>query len=233
MSSMIVMSTCPREGASYVEATIRALDAAGACDADHRILLVDGGAPVVTPPSWDQEGTFPRRGPRVMLWTAFERAFAAGVDRLVFLQDDITPCRNAVRRMLQVGMPDGYAFMTFHDQLHVPEGAPAGLYGIEMLRGFTGALALAFPRDTLAWLVQQDPLHFRIDQERDGVLMGADNVLGAFVLRSPWPRYVAHIPRLVRHDGVVSAAHPRKKFEGSRVTKDFPGEDFDALALAT
>jgi hypothetical protein len=230
-STVIAVATCPRVGASYVEATIAGLDAAGAVDCDRRLLLIDGGELVPAAQGWDQRCFYPQRGPRAMLWAAFESALAVGADRLIFCQDDITPCRNAVRRMMSVELPAGFAFMDFHDQLHVPAGALAGLYSIELAHGFTGTLALVLPRQVLEWLVQQDPMSMRRDQERGGVLMGDDVVLGVLLARSPWPRYAAHLPRLVRHDGVVSAAHPDKKLEGTRATRDFPGEDFDALSL--
>jgi hypothetical protein len=56
-------------------------------------------------------------------------------------------------------------------------------------------------------------------------------VLGRLINRSAWPRWAVLLPRLFRHDGVQSAAHPTKAHADHRVTANYPGEAFDALTL--
>jgi hypothetical protein len=231
--TLITITTCPRAGVNYLPGTAAALLRAGADACTARLVLADGEPPAETPPGWDLDFRFPRSGDRLMMWWAFERALATGVERLIYCEDDITPCRNAVRRMLRLPIPESVAFVDFHDNRELPDGTAAGLHEVPAQgragRGYLGNLCMMFPRRTLAWLAQQDPLSILPQQRRGMLYHASDLVLGAFLAASPWPRYLAHLPRLVRHDGLVSAAHPEK---GLRATREFPGADFDALTLA-
>lgn len=234
MKTLITITTCPRAGVSYLQQTAAALLRAGADACETRLVLADGEPPALAdwPPGWDLDFRFPRSGDRLMMWWAFERALVAGAERLIYCEDDITPCRNAVRRMLQLPIPESVAFVDFHDNLELPDGAAPGTYEVPAQgysgRGYLGNLCMMFPRRTFAWLVRQDPMSVLPQQRRGSIYHASDLVLGMLLASSPWPRYLAHLPRLVRHDGIVSAAHPEK---GTRATRAFPGEDFDALTL--
>src|SRR4029450_9082507 len=92
---MVVVSTCPRPGADYLRETLAGLDRAGAADLP-KLVLSDGPL---------------RRGcarrpeslsRRAYLWAASRTAVAAGVERLLYFEDDIAPCTNAVLRMLAI-----------------------------------------------------------------------------------------------------------------------------------
>jgi hypothetical protein len=229
VGTLVTISTCVRPGADYLIRTAAALMREGA-SAHARLVLVDGELPEVMPPGWDFETRWPRAGPRVMLWWAFERAIAAGVERLIYCEDDITPVRNAVRYFQRLQVPESAALVSFHaGELDGQERAP-GLYRLNMSSAFWGNQCLLIPRRTFTWLATRDPVSVFPEQRRGNVYTGSDLVLGHFLATSPWPQYVVQMPRLVRHDGDVSAAHPDK---APRCTLAFPGEDFDALSLLT
>lgn len=229
MRSMISIITCERKGVSYLDATAAALLHEGADECDHRLVLVDGEPPVVWPAGWGLDMHWPRGGVRVMMWKAFEKAVAAGVDRLIFCEDDITPCRNAVRLMLKVGIPDEIAFIDFHDMEALPDEIKPGLYPLSLAKGYAGNQCMVFPRRTMEWLLKQNTttLYFREDK----LSVAADAGLARLLMTSPWPTYLAHMPRVIRHDGAVSAAHPELGLHDVRATRGFVGVEFDALSL--
>ncbi len=231
--TLVAIATCPRPGgASYLGETLSGLSRTGAMRPGFdRLVLCDGAEPSAVMIGWPFDVGFPRRGSRAMMWWAFRRALESGADRLIYCEDDITPCRRAVERMACVSINEEAAFMTFADRLALPDGSPDGLYVFPAAGGFEGSECLAFPRRAIEWLVQQDPFAILTEQVRDGVPVAVDQVLIRLVARSPWPNYAAHLPRLVRHEGAVSAAHPDKQLAGSRATREFPGIDFDAGAL--
>jgi hypothetical protein len=230
VSRAIIVMTCARpSGVDYVTATAAALLEQGASDCDHRIILGDGSAPAAQP-GWQTSGNAPQRGSRAALWAAFSLGLSLGVDRLIVCEDDLAVCRNAVRHALRLPIPERAAFVDFHDVKEFFAGHSAGLFLVPAMgfdgQGYWGNLCMAFPRRTLRWLVQRDPLDAPWPPPSHG-----DCALGWLLARSPWPNYVAHLPRLVRHVGVVSAAHPGEGLHPLRTTRDYPGDHFDALTL--
>lgn len=228
---MITIITCERKGVSYLDTTAAALLREGGNACDHRLVLVDGEPPAAWPPGWDLDVHWPRGGVRVMMWKAFEKAVQAGVDRLIFCEDDITPCKNAVALMLKIGIPAEAAFIDFHDMEALADAPASGLHRVSFARGYGGNQCMVFPRHTVEWLLKQDGAYGAMYFREDGVSVAADAVLARFLLSSPWPTYVAHLPRVVRHDGVTSVAHPGLRLIDARATRNFVGEDFDALSL--
>ncbi len=227
MQTAIAIATCPRSP-SYVEATASALALAGAAGCAIRLVVVDGRvAPAL--PGWDVRlGHTERQGVRVTMWRAFRYALEAGADRLIYCEDDIVPCKNAVSRAQTLVIPDDGAFVDLHD-LDLREGAEArGLRAAPPFgpsgTGYYGNQFQIFPRRTLEWLARKDPLAVRNCPPPNH----ADTTLSFLLLRSPWPRYYIHLPRLARHVGVASAAHPGRP---SPETPGYPGDDFDALVL--
>lgn len=228
MKTAISIITCPRPGGvDYLPRTAAALLAAGADGCVRRLVLADGDLPAGELPGWEIDVRYPRGGPRAMMWWAFERALAAGVDQLIYCEDDVTPVRNAVTFMSRLVVPDRVAFVDFYDFV-LPENAAAGFHVRTFATVYSCNQCMLFPRRTLEWLVQQDPFAVQLTQMRGHVGFATDAVLGVLLARSPWPQYLAHLPRLVRHDGDVSAAHPQRAL---RIAHAFPGEDFDALSL--
>lgn len=210
-------------------ATAAALLRAGALTCDHRIILGDGLLPAHQP-GWAAQEVLPWRGVRGMLWAVFELAVRLGTDRLVFCEDDVAPCAHAIDFALRVPIADNIAFVDLHDLKELASGHAPGLYPIPCMgldgRGYWGNQCMVFPRRTLQWLITQDPRKAPWRKPSHG-----DCALGWALRRSPWPRYAAHLPRLVRHTGQVSAAHLAAPFTDVRVTRDYPGDDFDARSL--
>ncbi len=236
VKTAISIITCPRPGgASYIARTAAALLEAGADECDRRFVFADGDHPPDDLPGWEIDVKYPRGGTRAMMWWAFERAVETGADRLIYCEDDIEPVRNAVRYIRRLAIPLWAAFVDFHDFL-LPEGpvrdTRGALVGRAADRGYVGNLCMLFPRRTLLWLVQQDPFSVLPEQQRDGLHFASDHALGELVGRSIVRSYAVHVPRLVRHAGEVSAAHPqRSAASAARMPRAVPPPDFDALSL--
>jgi hypothetical protein len=228
MKSAISIITCPRPGVDYLPRTAAALLAAGAAEfCARRFVCADGDCPQDDLDGWEVDVRYPRGGPRAMMWWAFERAVAAGVDQLVYCEDDITPTRNAIAYMARFQVPSWAAFVDFHD-VALDAATPPGLHVMRADRSYTGNQCMVLPRRTLQWLLLHDPMEIMPWQARGLAPHATDSVLGDFVARSLWPNYIAHVPRLVRHDGAASAAHPDRE---EQLVRAFPGEDFDAFSL--
>src|SRR5262249_23181846 len=93
--------------------------------------------------------------------------------------------------------------------------------------GFWGLQAVVFPKCTLEYLVTKDPYSvWTFNKARHG-----DRVVEEFVLASSCPRIAYHVPSLVRHVGVVSAAYKERTRPGRHVPETYVGDDFDAMSL--
>jgi hypothetical protein len=223
-TTAISIITCKRDKATYLGQTAAALLRAGADECTHRWVLIDGDSDPV-PPGWEPETWWPRAGTRMMMWRAFETALKAGVDQLIYCEDDVTPCRNAIRYIARMRVPPARAFVDFYcGRKELPE--TPGVHDVPAI-GFSGTQCFLISRQVMAWLMSRDPLAVMPDQRYGHIYTGSDMALAAHLMESPWSRYLVHLPRLVQHDGDVSIAHPRK---GER-RRPFPGEDFDALSL--
>lgn len=224
--TLIVVPTCERpRGVSYLGNTLRMLDEAGAVDLT-RMVFVDGLDPPAC--SWPML-TFPSRtGVRGLMWHAFAWAFSKGFERLIFCEDDIEICRNAITYIDQLLIPDDLAFIDFHNMNRVPRSSPEdGIYPCPPAP-YHGNQCMLFPRRTVEWLHNQpDWRHIN----PDAYPQGADVTLGILVERSPWPLYGIHFPCLVNHIGEVSVAHSGEKLRLGRVATNFPGVEFDALMI--
>jgi hypothetical protein len=226
--AMVIVSTCPRPGADYLPETLQALDRVGAADLP-KMVLSDG--PLPQPCRWPARVRTPAaRSSRANLWDAFRIAVDARVERLLYFEDDVIPCRNAVTRMLAVRCPPEAGLLSFHDKkrglrssqgLHVVSARDSDGYG------FWGLQAVVLPRCTLTYLAAKDPYSiWTRNTSRHG-----DRVVEQFVAASPWPKVAHHIPSLVRHVGTVSVAHPDRRWPNRHVPDTYVGDDFDALTL--
>jgi hypothetical protein len=166
-------------------------------------------------------------------------ARALDVDLLLYLEDDVQPCVNAIPYAIAAGVPDDLAFVTYFPTVgQVPDVWPGSdaaraefdrfpvMRRLSASHYFAGNQFLAIPRQTIDFLVQNDPLtstpawHFP---------NGADAWMGS--LLSP-QIYGAHLPALVEHVGDHSAAHPGLHLGApNRRAACWPGPDFDAMTL--
>ncbi len=233
--TLVSITTCPRpDGASYLRSTAAALLREGATTCALRVIFCDGES-VTVPPGWaiagdrDQREDVKRDGSRLTMWRVFRFAVEQGVDRLLYCEDDIVPCRNAVRKMCAMRISDRVAFIDFHDMRRLIGTTQPGLRALALgsaSYAYWGTQCMLFPRRTLDWLVREDPTAVAVK----GLPHCADLALGALLARSPWPRYAAHLPCLVRHAGVVSAAHRGVALD-HRLPTHYPGDECDALAM--
>jgi hypothetical protein len=147
-------------------------------------------------------------------------------DALLF-EDDVQPCVNAVRAMLQVPLPPGCGAISFYDAGdtigHLYAGMRSGLAVIgangpnEL--GFHGAQALMLP----SWLIARMQVG-----EFDPPHAGQDVWIGRLLDRAGLKIAVC-CPSLVQHVGDDSLCSPGATLEGARKpSNNFPGEDFDA-----
>jgi len=230
MITAVTITTCARPGGvSYLRETAEALLREGADHCTYKAVIVDGVLDD-KPRGWTTVSHVLVCSVRAVMWRAFRYAKQRDVDMLLYCEDDITPCRNAVRHILQTRVPEDCAFVDFHDMVELRSGASRGLH----VRRFDGLLrhkyignqCMMFPRRTIDWLVQRDPVYDYAPVHH------ADAALGKLLEASPWPQYGICVPALVRHIGEVSAAHPELSLRGSvaRLPTNYYGDDFDPLA---
>lgn len=227
---LVAISTCPSRSVDYLPETLRLLGDAGA-NRVPTIIFSDGPRKPEDLP-WPRGDWFAKiespnhRGSRRNLQQVLLTAHAWCVRRLVFFEDDVHPCRNAVRRMLSLPIPDEMAFVTAHDHSRVACGAAYGLHAAGFEREFQHSQALIFPGSTVRYLAEA------IARQRTkhpvAERMKADVWLGETLAGGPWTGFGVHVPSLVRHVGFVSIAHENPSATGDH---NYPGDDFDAEAL--
>ena len=216
-----------------------ALQRAGSGQPTYRQILADGPFESLY---WPALTTPTRQGTRSVMARAWARAQELDVDLLLYLEDDVRPCLNAIPYMLATGVPDDLAFLTYFPTegqvsdhwANVAElgGGPAGFPLIRRLAAshyFSGNQCLAFPRRTIDYLARHYP---HLSSPAWNYPNGADAWMGFLVAKGPQPFYGAHLPALVEHVGASSAAHPGLTLnDPNRRAACWPGCDFDALTL--
>src|SRR5574342_1289670 len=229
MRDVLVVLTTPNRGKSYLKDTLASLDRAGAKDVE-KFLVVDGDPALIGAHfGWS---TYGRVGLSPGNLYSFRDVFRLGseYDRMLFFEDDVVACKNAVHRMRQVGVPDDCAFTSFFDMKDCPYGAADGLRKIPVMgadgRGFWGTQAVMFPRGTMKYLV--DNARFWVDEVPNK--HSADTLFSHQLLYSPWTQYALHVPNLVEHVGEVSSVFSWVPKVNRKATS-FRGEGFDALSL--
>lgn len=150
-------------------------------------------------------------------WRDFKRvldSFAPGVPA-IFLEDDVAPCRNAVRRMLELEDPADAGVVSFHDLRN--EWPRPGLFQAPEDRDLWGAQALKFPARVVAQLQEL--------AARGTELRHWDIWIGRAV-RELGLRVYHYSPSLVQHVGMSSMFAPTCERPQAA---NYPGDDFDAL----
>lgn len=168
-----------------------------------------------------------QRFPYVDMLTDFWRMVAAVPEDedWVFLEDDIWPCRNAMTKIATVEVPRDVGLLSFFDMRNqfpspgiwrdVP--APA--------QHLWGSQCVKFP----AWVLPKLKEYAR---EKKDPIRGWDTWVGRAV--NDMGYQVAHYaPSLVQHVGMVSIAYANVPHDGRPITRNFPGEDFDALGACS
>lgn len=233
---LIAVLTCPR-GKSYLPDTLASLDRAGADSVSEKHVVADGvmDSDIICsrgnfrPWGVRQLGSGPSGNLNAVLET-FKFALRSGADRLLYFEDDIVACTNAIPRMLEVDVPDDCAWTSFFDMKEIPYGMPPGIYAVSTMgkdgRGFWGAQAMMIPARTMRFAVENQSALRAYGNKHCG-----DCLLGYELLRQQKSSYAVHVPNLVEHVGAVSAIWSWTPKINRRSTS-FPGEAFDAYTLA-
>lgn len=244
MKTLIVVGTCPRGEFYYLGDTVDGLIETGAGEADFVIVVSDGpidaAARSSLPNKWGYEiNVEGGRGSQHVFWQALALAVEEDAERLLWFEDDLAFCRNAVRRMLASEVPEDLALISFFDMATCAANAPDGLYTAPVLgttgQGFRGSQALLLPRRTIEYLYNHERAVVG-GTEKNGLDRAIGQTLAAAPAELKLGRYGIHLPCLVEHVGGVSAAHPgetldRPRGPWQRIATRWLGKDFDALTL--
>lgn len=220
---MIAVLTCSRRPVSYLAETLTGIDAS-ATD-PNRVVVVDGFDPPEVPAGWSvtlapkPEWEW-RTHNRYPFWECLEAAVRID-DDLIFFEDDVTLCKNAVRFAEQLAVPDDLALIS----LFAPFGDESMVRGIHVspARDFTFCQGMKIPLRTCRTLV---------DRRADMVssrLGGSDNCVALIGDSLGWKIGTLR-PGIVQHVGDVSLVSERLRMD--RVSRTWPGKEFDAMTLA-
>lgn len=229
MKTAIVLVTSPRDGVSYLAAT---LDDLGALpEGVEGIVLSDGPLPRwERGPSSAEQWVFVQAdgpsGSRRAFWRAFEVARELGADRTLFLEDDVTCAAGALELMTSTEVPSDVAFVSFFNGRDEVKAASPRPYicRVPLLgrdgRGFWGSCAMLVPRETIDFLLGFDPMLVETPfaLEPDGC---ADMVIAWLLCRSRWHHYGLRLPCLVAHVGDVSTPSEGRNPRGRRRGSNF------------
>ena len=210
----VVVQSCPgRE-----ELTLRTLDlldgwggAAQLAREGRAVFFWTGlDAPIRPPLGWAfVHNTREPRGERLDLWDIFR---AVQGDDLLLIEDDVSPCKNAVPYMANWDAGP-HTLTTFHNMLKRPHGSG----GLDPSHGYGGNQAIKIPRDMLDWLVMRGDTDPRPQLAREGGDVRIARLIGET------GRHVYYHRSLVQHVGERSIHNPSAKLTGVRA----PDPDFD------
>lgn len=186
-----------------------------------------GELPRVREPGWDVvrlfKGATDQRpmslsGTTAATWGVFAAAADAGASRLLFLEDDVVPCRHAITAMVRLELPSHLAFVVCCDLIGYGGLLPA-LLEVRADLPHWGNQALIIPGETLAGLV------------RAGVPEDFERNASDVLLHRLAPLFGVVAPSLFDHIGETSIATPGATLvtRGRRPRNWTPG--FDALSL--
>lgn len=230
----------------YFAATMASVRAAGG-DEYSRTVFIDGQGSLspsdhdwyraVAGPGWSFAATHPSGeaiGTKSSMLAVLHAA--AGSERLIYLEDDIVLCKNAISFVARYEMPLDVAFVSFCD---IKNAAPrpgltvcpgydydapmgqGGHWGNQML--LIPGRSLRFLRDAVALPDWGDA---RIASD---IMLGISLATGP----APWRTYGIYSPSLAQHVGERSLVNPNAVARGfGRDTLTFPGTAFDAMTLA-
>lgn len=145
---------------------------------------------------------------------------------LLFLEDDVIPCRNAIIAAANVPFPNGAGLISFYDYRN--ELSHPGMFKAER-RTLMGSQAVKFPAFAMPELTRRLREKAESDREAKRVKawqVGWDTWMG-LAMEAMGLDVWHYAPSLFQHGGAKwSVAN-----EGSRhfYAKNFPGQDWDAL----
>jgi hypothetical protein len=237
----IAVLTCERSAGNYLSDTLRQIEQHGGRHLE-RHVFVDGPPEVADGVrrklaaarglrGWSVMSLGERLGSTEATRQVFIEVARRGTD-LLFFEDDLLLCTNAVTRMLELDIPPAVSLVSFFDMKEVRPGSAQGLYRRSPIgrdrRGLWGNQCFRVPADVLLWLCERNWRGTSHGASR----MASDVVLGELLAQHPTrPRIAYHIPCLVEHVGHGSACFPGLDLARWRRATNFPGREFDALGL--
>ncbi len=214
---MIAVLTAPRI-TSYLERTLAGIDASAR--STNKVVICDGEVPAL-PAGWRAE-PFVRPVPHAhnkwACWRAFDLAVEAQEDLTLF-EDDLSLCKNAALVIEDYAVPDDIAFMLFYAPWST---LPPAIWRAH-INAYVYAQCLRIPLRSLKTLCELRP------QMEACRLGGSDETIKAVTMPLNW-YWGMHSPGLVQHIGADSAVG-NGFLRGSRISRDYPGDSFDALSL--
>lgn len=236
---IISVLTCDRPGAFYLPDTLRQIDAEGGADCERRVYvdgLASGVSARLARAGALRDWRVTSLGPGGLGNTEATRRTLAALARdgreVLYFEDDVLLCRNAVARALEMRVPAGAALLSFFDMKEFAPGYAAGVHIAHPLPGpgggeFWGNQFFRMTAEVLSWLAAQD----WGSTSHGAFRSGGDVVMGELLTRHRTAGTVAyHLPCLVEHIGEVSAAFPGTGTARRRAT-NFIGASADALGL--
>jgi hypothetical protein len=220
---VISVLTCATRG-RYLAGTIASIDRAGGREYDGiKVIHVDGPAAEIPRfPGWDVHSVaHVRAGARRAMLEIMRRAAAWQAEPLLYFEDDVLLCRNAIRAMLEIGVPEPLGYVAYCDlnwaaprplELVAFPGCPHN--GPVADGGFVGCQALTIPWRTSRRL-STTPAPRWIGRN------GCDETIGTS------SAVYGVIDSLAEHVGAYSAIIARK-YPLLRTARGWRGEDFDA-----
>lgn len=222
---MISVLTCAARG-RYLAASIASIDrAGGAAYAGRKVIHVDGPEhELYRHEGWEISTVAPiRRGARHAMLEIMRRAAASDVELLLYFEDDVLLCKNAITFMTALGVPEPLGFVSYCDlswhgvagQLVAMPGCPRNMPVPD--GGFVGCQALAIPRRTIESLIST-PAPTWLDRNNcDGTIGTCADSYGV-------------LDSLADHVGSESCIM-NATYDRLRVVRGWRGENFDALTL--
>lgn len=224
-----VLTTPKRPG--YIQRTLRELDNAGAQALAERtgavrFLAVDGNPDEITDrPGWvkGQVGDGLGGTRRAML-RVIQAAADDGAESLLYFEDDVLPCYDAVVALAFLPVPEDCGFLVACDVRGMGGWAPALITAAAddpaFAPGFWGSMAVKIPGRALHHL-RAHQLDITSPQ-----MNAADVWLGQQLAAAaaPWHKFMVVAPSLFQHYGMTSAVDPARTLEGpGRMARNWNG----------
>jgi hypothetical protein len=183
-----------------------------------------GDNPPPRVPGWDL-AFWPGKpsGQKLDMWRALSMAVRETPDAdIVYLEDDVLPCKNALTKVVAWNSPYTTLFIN-------TRGVRPGVRLVDNI-GFWPLQCVKIPAPVARRLAAENPLAKQWQDKIPNLNINDGDLTIGRMLKAWGLMYYQH-QSLFQHVGDVSLCNPRAKLTGARVAQDFPGVDFDALTL--
>lgn len=169
-----------------------------------------------------------RRGTMFTLRQGLSKALP-GHD-ILWLEDDIKFCKNAVKAMVGATVPSTCGFLSFYDHRHFRQKIESPTLGmVAMSEGLYGLQAVRFPARAIECL--------KLHDSNDHLTFPSDSDLQVSTwLKTRYSHFAVCLPNLVQHIGHKSVrlradGQPVDTHDWNGYSANYAGDDFDAMTL--